>query len=136
MPNWFQTPLVPEAPVRRAQEYIDSPDLERSPWEARFRGFGAGALEGLRGLSSPENLAMLAATGLGAGIGGGMARAGRALPGAVQGLSKALPTLGELAPEWTAVGAEGALNAGRAVPRVAIDPVAQAYSRILAQGGR
>ena len=84
MPNWMDyltEPLVPEAPVRRLQEQIDAPELERSPWEARLRGFGAGALEGLRGLSSPMALA-------------GMLPAGRLATTAArgaQGLSRAIP---------------------------------------------
>jgi hypothetical protein len=64
---WWNEPLVPEAPVRRAQEAIDTPTVGRQPWEARLKGFGAGALEGLRGLTSPIELAGIAGLGLGGG---------------------------------------------------------------------
>ena len=85
--DFLTTPLVPEAPVRRLQEQIDAPTLDRSPWEARARGFGAGALEGLRGLTSPLSLAGMVPLG----------RAASMAPRAVQGLSRAIqrggPTL-------------------------------------------
>lgn len=84
MPNWMDyltEPLVPEAPVRRLQEQIDAPTLERSPWEARLRGFGAGALEGLRGLTSPLSLASMLPVG----------RAASMAPRAIQALSKTIP---------------------------------------------
>ena len=183
MPNWLTTPLIPEAPVRRAQEYLDTPTLEREPWEARLRGFGAGALEGLRGLSSPAELAGIGAmaipgAGAAGGIGRGMARASRMAPEALQGLSRALPTidllgdvplarqvlpaaddvssligsmkynlakvpqstprvpgLGTQVAEFAPQGGEAAYNYGRQLPQ-AVDPVAQAYSRLLARGGR
>ena len=84
MPNWMDyltEPLVPEAPVRRLQEQIDAPTLERAPWEARARGFGAGALEGLRGLTSPLSLASMLPVGQAASM----------APRAVQALSKTIP---------------------------------------------
>lgn len=60
------------------QNAIDAPALERSPWEARLRGFAAGALGGVgnrdqmfhggvAGMSSPLDIASNAAAFTGAG---------------------------------------------------------------------
>lgn len=54
------TSLVPEGLLHGAQDLIDSPSLERSPMEARIRGFGAGALEGLANQITPMNVALQA----------------------------------------------------------------------------
>ena len=54
------TPLVDESTIQPAQDWMDSPTMDRSPMEARIRGFGAGALEGLRGLTTPLDLAAMA----------------------------------------------------------------------------
>ena len=140
MPNWFTTPLMPEAPVRRLQEQIDSPDLERSPWEAQLRGFGAGALEGLRDLTSPADLIGMAALPMGGG--GGLLRAARGVqqaPGALEGLLNLRPSLSAtramMPAEFVEPGAEALWNVGRAGAQ-AVDPAVAAYGRILARGGR
>lgn len=134
-------PLVPEEPVRQLQAAIDTPTLERSPWEARLRGFGAGALEGLRGQTSPISLAGLAGLAV---PGLGLGRAAQAAPRAIRGLAGAIPEagpavsgLGGTLPEFAPIGGEAAINAMRsgAVQRY-IDPSEAAYTRILATMGR
>ena len=80
MPNWLTNPLIPLEWLEKAQGMIDSPTAERSPLEASLRGFGAGALEGLRDMTSPLNLALSAAP---------VARGA----GALAGLSKAAPAM-------------------------------------------
>lgn len=93
MPD-YNTPLIPAAPVKRLQDAIDTPTLERSPWEARVRGFGAGALDGLRNLSSPANLVSIGSLlvpGMGEGV--GLAKGAKAVSGAAQGLSDGLPSI-------------------------------------------
>ena len=64
--NFATTPLVDEETIQPYQDMMDAPILERSPMEARMRGFGAGALEGLRGMTTPLDLAGMAAGGMGA----------------------------------------------------------------------
>ena len=87
MPNWFTTPLVPPSVIKPAQDAIDTPTADRGPWEARLRGFGAGALEGLRQQTSPLGLAGLAASAIPAGVMGRVAGgAAKVAPEAIQGL--------------------------------------------------
>ena len=74
--NFATTPLVDEETIQPYQDMMDAPTLERSPMEARFRGFGAGALEGLRGMTTPMDLAGMAAGGAGA-LASRFGRAGR-----------------------------------------------------------
>lgn len=79
--NFATTPLVDEESIRPAQDMIDpGPSMDRSPMEARMRGFGAGALEGMRGLTTPLDLAAVAMPMAGRAISGlkGMMGAGRA----------------------------------------------------------
>lgn len=58
------TPLVN---ADQTADAIDSPSVERSPGMARLQGFGAGALQGLAGLSTPLNIAgMMAGPAMGA----------------------------------------------------------------------
>jgi hypothetical protein len=88
--DWATTPLVSREDIQGAQNAIDSPSLTRSPGMAQLQGFGAGALEGLRGLTSPASIAGIAGSAIGAGgledaaIWGGKAAGGAA--GALQGL--------------------------------------------------
>jgi hypothetical protein len=84
------TPLVSEEAAAPYINAVDSPSLERSPVEAGIRGFGAGALEGLRGMTTPLDLAGFAAGGIGAGARGirGLMGAGRAAE-AVGGIGRA-----------------------------------------------
>lgn len=87
MPGFFD-PLLPQSAIQPAQEALDKRRLNQSPLEAQIRGFGAGALEGLRGLTSPAQLLGLAGMAV---PGGAMARFA---PKALQGLSRAAgPTM-------------------------------------------
>ena len=80
--NAANTPLVN---ADSAADAIDSPSAERSPGMARLQGFGAGALQGLAGLSTPLNIAgMVAGPAMGAMK--GMGRMGSMM-------QKAAPTL-------------------------------------------
>ena len=56
----WQTATTPLVNADSAADAIDSPSLERSPGMARLQGFGAGALQGLAGLTSPLELAGMA----------------------------------------------------------------------------
>lgn len=130
-------PLVPEQPVNDLANRIDHPSLDRSPMMARLQGFGAGALQGLRNQTSPANLAGLAANFIPGG--GAVAKAAKFAPKAIEGLEAALPAgraLGELMPEFAAVGGEGAYNMGREAVKHAADPLEAVYRNILAKGGR
>lgn len=160
MPNILQKawgaanePLIPEAPVRQLQESMTTPHLDESPLWAKVKGFGAGALEGLRGQSSPVNIASnLAMLVPGAGIigkGAQAARGGAAVmeapqaarglaagEGALAGLMEAAPQVLHHAAEFAPVGGEEAFNATRgALPKVA-DPVEAAYQKIMSTMGR
>jgi hypothetical protein len=53
MPNWFTDPLLPQSAVQPLQDKLTEPSLTQSPWMAALKGFGAGALEGVRGMTSP-----------------------------------------------------------------------------------
>lgn len=59
MPHGIFEPLVPQSAIEPLQRKLDQRRLDQSPEEAQLRGFGAGALEGLRGLTSPASLAGL-----------------------------------------------------------------------------
>lgn len=99
MPNWYTTPLVTPEAIKPLQDRLDSPSLERSPMEARIRGFGAGALEGLRGFTSPAEMAGLAALAVpGIGMMRGAGRVAESAPRAIRGLSRAIPAAGEALP--------------------------------------
>ena len=77
------TPLVPETAVAPAVASLTTPKLDQSPWMARLKGFGAGALEGVREQTSPLNLisAAMIPSGAraGAGVMKGIARGGRSV---------------------------------------------------------
>lgn len=86
------TPMVPKRAIQPVQDWIDSPTGDYGPVEARLRGFGAGALEGLRGFTTPVDVAA-AALPIGL-IGRGMRNLGRGAqnaPEAIQGLQRAIP---------------------------------------------
>jgi len=124
--------IIPKEWIDPITDAIDHPTLDRSPWEARLQGFGAGALEGARQQINPVNLAMLLApTSNLIGRGAPLLGAGKKASRAVQGLSKALPeaspldemlqsarTLSKEAPEVEALSAKGY--------QVPNNPVAQA----------
>jgi len=86
--EYLLDPMISEETIAPAQDYIDSPSLDRSPWQARVAGFGAGALEGLRQQITPAQ-ALLSAIPGGAALRG----LGRGAKVATQGLRKAAPTL-------------------------------------------
>lgn len=147
MPNFLSKawgaanePLVPEAPVKQLGEQMTTPVLDENPWWARAKGFGAGALEGLRGQTSPLNIASNLAmfvpgagiVGKGAQAMGETAQAGKAAGGggAMAGLMEAAPSLGA---EFAPVGGEAAWNATRPAVEKIADPAVAAYERILQQ---
>lgn len=72
------TPLMPQSWVDSASNAI-APTADSSPMGARIRGFGQGALEGLRNLSSPLNLAGIALAPFGGGAGGAVAEGAEGL---------------------------------------------------------
>src|SRR5213593_3770817 len=92
MPNWLTNPLVPQSAIQSTQESLEQPQLDQSPWMARLKGFGSGALEGLRRQTSPLNLAGIAGTALGAGP---LLRGGSALAEGAGALSEITPDLVE-----------------------------------------
>lgn len=88
-------PLLPQSAIQPTVDSLTEPHLDQSPWMARLKGFGAGALEGLRGQTSPLNIAGLATMGMGGGQAGNAVRGAKALPEAIQGLSSITPDLVE-----------------------------------------
>lgn len=58
MPGFFD-PLVPKEAIDPLQQWLEQRRLDQSPMEAQIKGFGSGALEGLRSLTSPANLASM-----------------------------------------------------------------------------
>lgn len=72
------TPLMPQSWVDSAQNAI-APTADSSPMGARIRGFGQGALTGLRNLSSPLNMAGIALAPFGGGAGGAVAEGAEGL---------------------------------------------------------
>lgn len=141
------TPLVPESAIKPAQDWLDTPTPDRSPWEARLRGFGAGALEGLRGQTSPANLAGLGASFIAPGA-GTLMKGVEGAGGTVSGLSRALPMLSEadrlaalggLPQDIAASGGEAGqalYNAARTGVKTITDPVKSGIERLLMQRGR
>lgn len=105
--NYLTEPLIPKGPVDWLANQVDKRSLEQTPMMARLKGFGAGALEGLRSLTSPLQLAAFAAPYLRG------SRAVAEVPAAMEGLAGYVP-----AAEYVAQGGEEAYNAARALPRV------------------
>ena len=101
--NWANNPLVPKSAIQGTQDYLEEPQLEQSPWMARMKGFGSGALEGLRGLTSPINLAGIASMGIGGGVGAG-ARMAEEAPALVSGVSRAMPAFSRITPDLVEAG--------------------------------
>lgn len=122
--QFLTTPVVSKQAIQPMQEALDAPSLERSPMEAQLRGFGAGALEGLRGLTTPLNIGSAV---MGGSLASGMGR----LAGAA---GEAMPALGQAAAEFAPVGGEAAYNAGRTV-QAAADPMESVYQQVLANRG-
>jgi len=122
--NFATTPLVPKSAIEPAQEALDAPSLDRSPMEARLRGFGAGALEGLRGFTSPLAIGSMV-------MGAPELGAARSAANIARGVESLAP-----AAEFVPQGAEAAFNAARPAAQAIANPLEAAYSRILANGGR
>lgn len=117
MPNLSSliNPLVPKQAIKPLQGLMDTPremdegggigdalgaipDVARGLWnnpKETLGGFGAGALEGLRGQTSPLNLAALTPWGKMAKGARGLMSLGEEAPVALQGLRGALPALTE-----------------------------------------
>lgn len=114
---------MPEATKKARMETVDpGPSLNRSPMEARLRGFGAGMQEGLSNLTSPAQLAGMASMLIpGAGLVRGAGAGLKAAPGAIRGLAGAAPVAEAasalpnvaLPAEMLGVGGETAYNAVR-----------------------
>jgi hypothetical protein len=97
--------VIPQKYTDAAADAIDDPTLERAPWEARLRGFGAGATQGAAEQLNPLNIIASLVPGYRAvrgawGIGKGAQAAagvGRAVEGATAGAGAleraAAPTL-------------------------------------------
>lgn len=122
-------PLVPKSWVDPMANAIDAPALDRSPMEARLRGFGAGALEGLREQTSPLNLALAAlpyVRGAAYGARGAAAGAGAMKAAAptmdviedVGTVAQKMPTMSEV----DALAGDLARNLAKIRPRAAAPP--------------
>lgn len=123
--TFLTTPLLSQESIQPIQDAI-APSAEASPMEARIRGFGQGALEGLRGLTTPADLASLV-------MGGGELSAARRA-GALAQAAEGLPALADVAGEFSHTGSRGA-NAMRQAAAPLIDPTEAAYSRIMGRMG-
>ena len=91
--DWGNKSLIPQGTVQGAQDAIDSPSLNRSPMEARLRGFGAGALGGAANQISPVGIASVLPMGRMANLGGKALGAMERAPEAFQGLANVTPDL-------------------------------------------
>ena len=103
MPSWLTTPIAPSpkvAPGRSVEQELTEPQLNQSPGMAALKGFGAGAIQGLRNLTSPLNAALGAADDIPLALGGAVL--GKMAPG-VLNLLRAAPEAAE--------GLEGAAGA-------------------------
>lgn len=82
--NRANTPVVPESVISPAVDALAHPKLNDSTMMAQLKGFGAGALEGARGLTTPMNLALAAIPG---------GRAGKGVVAGAKGLAGVVPEL-------------------------------------------
>lgn len=123
--SWAMKPLVPKEAIEPMQTAMTEPHLDENPLLTRVKGFGAGALEGLRGMTTPVDIASYAAPYVGRAVKGGSAVAHGA---------EALPALGEAVAEFAPVGGEALYNAGRQLPKIA-DPLEAAYQNVLTNRG-
>jgi hypothetical protein len=89
--------LIPQSAVTSAQNAITTPRLDESPTWAKIKGFGAGALQGLRDQITPLGIAALVA---GTGAGAGM----RALTGGAEGLEAGVGAARAAAPTMELLG--------------------------------
>lgn len=101
MPGIFE-PLVPQTAIDPMQKWLDQRRLDQSPEEAQLRGFGSGALEGLRSLTSPINLAGMLPGGAAAKLLKFAPRAARAMGPSMEvledlpGVAQAMPSMDEV----------------------------------------
>src|SRR5438046_3052964 len=121
--NWATSPLVPKSAIAPAQQTLEEPHLDQSPAMARLKGFGSGALEGLRGLTTPLNVASMALPYLRGAAPAAEAVSG--LRGALAAGSEAASLPAEFAPATEA--GEAAYNATRPVAGAARAPATAAY---------
>ena len=87
--DWANTPIIPQSAIGGLQNAITEHSLDESMLGSQLRGFGAGALEGLRGLITPGNIAA-AATPLWTGGKIGMTAGKRAIETAAPVVRNAL----------------------------------------------
>lgn len=113
--QFLTSSVIPQSVIQPTQDSLTEPHLDQSPTMARIKGFGAGALQGLRDQLTPSNIAAAAMPALpGAnprflGLAQKLlSRAPEAAEGASQailGLSRALPGA-----EEAGAGMEGATS--------------------------
>lgn len=89
--SFATTPLVDEETIAPYQDALDHPTLERSPMEARLRGFGAGAMEGVRSMTDPLSIASFAIPGMHSLM--GAARGAEGIAGGVRAAKALAPTM-------------------------------------------
>lgn len=85
--------IVPQSWIQPAQDYLTEPHLDQSPAMAKLKGFGAGALQGLRDLATPANIATAMVPPMGGAVRGvaAAARPVRALEAAFPAVREAVP---------------------------------------------
>jgi hypothetical protein len=143
--QWFQKPLLPQSAIQGLQDSLTEPKLDQSPLMAQVKGFGAGALDGIRNLTSPGDL--LALTGLASAAVGPRPPQGPVVePFPTRSAFPVQETLGERPGfgEFTSVGGEHMHNPAIAQERGAggpgVDPLVQKYQEkwggILPKGAR
>jgi len=95
MPNpldFLTTPIISKQAIKPTQDLIENPSKAYGPVESRVRGFASGALEGLRGLTTPLDIGSAILPEL-AGLGKGAK--------AVSGLSRSFPeSMTRMAAAW------------------------------------
>lgn len=63
----WNDPLLPKKAIQGTQDWLEQPTEGQSPLMAGIKGFGSGALEGLRNLTTPTSLASIATLPFGGG---------------------------------------------------------------------
>jgi hypothetical protein len=132
MPNWFTDPLLPQSAVQPIQDKLTEPSLTQSPWMAALKGFGAGALEGVRGLTSPAMI-------------GGMLMDDVPLAAGAAYLTRGASTAAKVAPEVAELssvapeavqGLKGAMSGVLGSARDILNPRAEAAIQRMAESSR
>lgn len=140
--DFANEPLLPQGAIQPMQDRLEQPHLDQSPMMARVKGFGSGALSGLRNLTSPINLASIAGTFMGGGaapkLAGEAIEGGEGAMSALKGLNPRTytgpisETLGEVNPMFTPQGGEGMFNASKVAQGIgdtAVDPLVEAFKQ-------